>query len=230
MLAHWYRNPGAVRFAVPIRAQAHGIGEPLARLANNKGMKTLPATLTRTLGAALLAASLSSVALAQMPTPTPTPADGSMSPTPTPTEAPGGANLSHGDKAFLKKAAKSGMTEVAISEAVLDHLSNAQLKSFAQMMVTDHTAANNELASLAASKGVQLPPQNPDLVTDWSKKTDDVDSTYLKKMVSDHEEAVKLFEKASKSSDPDIAAFAQKTLPTLQHHLGMAQDLKNQVK
>jgi len=190
-------------------------------------MKTLTTTLTRTLGAALLAASLGTAALAQMPTPTPTPADGTMSPTPTPTE---NANLSHGDKAFLKKAAKSGMAEVAISEAVMDHLSNAQLKSFAQMMVTDHTAANNELASLAATKGVQLPPQNPDLVTDWSKKTDDVDATYVKKMVSDHEEAVKLFEKASKSTDADIAAFAQKTLPTLQHHLAMAQDFKNQMK
>ncbi len=195
-------------------------------------MKTL--TLTRRLSAGLLAATLCGAALAQVaPTPTPTP-DSSMSPTPTPTNPSAGAadstTLSHHDKAFLTKAAKSGMAEVAISEAVVDHLSNAQLKSFAQMMVTDHTAANNELAALAGTKGVQLPPQDPDLVMKWSKKTDDVDSSYVKKMVSDHEEAVKLFEKASQSKDPDIAAFAQKTLPTLQHHLAMAQDLKNQIK
>jgi putative membrane protein len=48
-------------------------------------------------------------------------------------------------------------------------------------------------------------------------------------MVSDHEDAVRLFERGSKSSDPDIAAFAQKTLPTLQHHLMMAQELAKTV-
>jgi len=48
-------------------------------------------------------------------------------------------------------------------------------------------------------------------------------------MVADHLGAVKLFENASKSDDPDIAAFAQKTLPTLQHHLMMAQDLAKTV-
>ena len=51
----------------------------------------------------------------------------------------------------------------------------------------------------------------------------------IKEMVSDHLGAVKLFENASKSADPDIAAFAQKTLPTLQHHLMMAQDLAKTV-
>jgi putative membrane protein len=177
------------------------------------------------LAAALLAVTLCGGLAAQVaPTPTPTPADATL-PSPTPTPTPETGKVSHHDKEFLKKAAKSGMAEIAISQAVIDHLSNADLKAFAQQMVTDHTAANNELASLAATKGVMLPPQDPDLITDWSKKTDDVDRTYVKKMVSDHESAVKLFEKASKSSDADIAAFAQKTLPTLQHHLMMARDL-----
>jgi len=44
--------------------------------------------------------------------------------------------------------------------------------------------------------------------------------------VSDHEEAVALFQKeASSGTDPDLKAFAQKTLPTLQEHLKMAQAL-----
>ena len=33
----------------------------------------------------------------------------------------------------------------------------------------------------------------------------------------------RFIEKAAKSDDPDIAAFAQKTLPTLQHHLDLAK-------
>jgi putative membrane protein len=152
-----------------------------------------------------------------------------MDPTPTPTEAPSDASkstLNHHDRAFLKKAASAGMKEIAVSQAVMDHLTNPQLKQFAQTMVTDHSAANSALMSLAASKNYELPAQDPSIADDWSKKTGDVDRAYVKEMVSDHEEAVKLFEKGSKSEDPDIAAFAQKTLPTLQHHLMMAQDLK----
>lgn len=151
-------------------------------------------------------------------------------PTPTPAADTDSSSLAHHDKAFLKKAAKGGMKEVAVSQAVMDHLANQQVKDFAEKMISDHTAANTELASLAASKGVQLPTQDPDVFTDWSKKTDNVDRKYVKEMLSDHEDTVKLFKKASESKDADIAAFAQKTLPTLEHHLQMVQDLNNSIK
>jgi putative membrane protein len=176
-------------------------------------------TLSRFIGSALAAASLCTVLLAQVePTPTP-------NPTTLPANGPAETGLSHKDKAFLKKAAKGGMKEVAVSQAVMDHLSNPQVRTFAQQMITDHTAANTELATLAASKGVELPVLDPDVASDWSKKTDSVDTKYVKEMLSDHEDTVKLFEKAAESKDADIAAFAQKTLPTLQHHLQMVQDL-----
>ena len=154
-----------------------------------------------------------------------------MDPTPTPTPTPTAAStLAHSDKGFLRKAAKAGMKEIDVSQAVMDHLSNPQARSFAQQMITDHTAANNGLMALAQQKGVEIPAtDDSSLINDWTKKTDNVDRAYIKEMVSDHEEAVKLFEKASKSSDPDVAAFAQKTLPTLQHHLSMAQDLKSTI-
>jgi putative membrane protein len=44
--------------------------------------------------------------------------------------------------------------------------------------------------------------------------------------VSAHKDAVSLFERYSKSGDnPKLKDWAGKTLPTLQHHLDMAQDL-----
>jgi putative membrane protein len=141
--------------------------------------------------------------------------------------------LSHGDRSFFEKAAKSGMKEVAVSQAALPNLTNPQVKNFAQMMVADHSGANTELMSLASTKGVLLPDtdkKDMKLTDKWSKKVKDADEEYMEEMVSDHKDAVDLFEKASKSDDAAIAAFAQKTLPTLQHHLTMAQDLKKQVK
>jgi putative membrane protein len=40
---------------------------------------------------------------------------------------------------------------------------------------------------------------------------------------------VREFEMAAKSTDPDIKAFAEKTLPTLREHLKMAQDTSKAV-
>jgi putative membrane protein len=170
---------------------------------------------------AVIAASLCSFLLAQ-PVPTPT-----LTPSQLPGENSGG--MSHHDRVFLRKASGAGMREIDISRAVMDHLVNAQAKELAQMMITDHTAADEELMTLAANKEVKLPPEDVTVTDEWSKKTGDVDSAYAKEMVSDHLGAVKLFEEAAKSGDPDIAAFAQKTLPTLQHHLMMAQDLAKTV-
>jgi Predicted outer membrane protein len=143
--------------------------------------------------------------------------------------AKSGANLSRADRNFFEKAAKSGMKEVSVSQATLDRLMNPQAKAFAQMMVSDHSKANSELMELAAKKGAMLPMKDDTaskLMEKWSKKTDDLDEDYIDEMVDDHQEAVALFEKATKSEDPEIAAFARKTLPTLQHHLTMAKDLK----
>jgi len=149
----------------------------------------------------------------------------------TPPAMAGNSNLAHHDRAFIEKAVKCGLKEVAVSQAVTGRLSNPQLRDFASNMVTDHTAANSELMRLAASKGVALPSEKEDKMTaklteKWSDKSGNVDKKYLSEMIEDHEDAVKLYEKASKSADMDIASFAQKTLPTLQHHLSMAKDLK----
>jgi putative membrane protein len=133
--------------------------------------------------------------------------------------------LKGSDKAFFEKAAKSGEKEVAVSQAVLPHLTNPQVRSFAQQMISDHTMANTELKSLAMSKGVTLPTMDQKLSAKWSEKKGDTDEDYVEEMISDHKEAVELFEKASKSQDAEIAAFASSTLPKLQHHLESAKEL-----
>lgn len=145
-------------------------------------------------------------------------------------DASAAANLSRSDRNFFEKAAKSGMKEVAVSRSTLARLTNPQVKQFAQMMVDDHSKANAELMALAQKKGVVLPPKDDvKLMDKWSKKTDEVDEDYMEEMVDDHQEAVELFEEASRSKDAEIAAFANKTLPKLRQHLTTAKDLKEVV-
>jgi len=124
------------------------------------------------------------------------------------------------------------MEEVDISRVVAERTSNAQVRAFAQMMVDDHTSANEALASIAASKSVELPAKDTADADGWTKKNGtDLDEDYVKKMVSAHKDAVELFEKeADKGKDAETKAFARATLPKLQHHLEMAMDLKRTLK
>lgn len=145
--------------------------------------------------------------------------------------ATNGKAISGNDREFVEKAARSGMEEVAISQAALPNLTNSQAKEFASMMVSDHTGANRELASIASRKGITPPAQQPD-TSKWTKASGgNVDAEYMTKMVQDHEEAVRLFTDASKrNSDPELQAFATKTLPTLQAHLDKAKSIQQSVK
>ena len=146
------------------------------------------------------------------------------------------APLSDHDKEFLTKAAQGGMLEVAEGQAIAAKAPNTAVKTFGQEMVTDHSKANDELKALAASKGATLPTQ---LDSDHQKKLDKLtkkngpklDKYYASDMGDDHEEDVKEFKDAAKNlDDPDLRAWADKTLPTLEHHLMMARDLKAQTK
>jgi putative membrane protein len=151
--------------------------------------------------------------------------------TPSPSTATAATALSASDRGFLKDAAQGGAAEVEASRLAQSKASNAEVKAFADQMVKDHGAANEELATLARGKGVEL-PNEPSLVHKakekmlQSKDGASFDRSYMDSARKDHEDTVKMFQKAAQSAkDPDVKAFAQKSLPTLQHHLDMARKI-----
>ena len=127
-------------------------------------------------------------------------------------------------ESFMKEAAQGGMAEVEIGKLAAGNAQDAEVKKFAQMMVTDHSKANEELKALAAKKNVTLPadmgPHKSDYDSLAKMKGADFDREYVEGMVDDHEHDVAEFEKqAQNGADPDVKAFAAKTLPTLKKHL-----------
>jgi putative membrane protein len=104
-------------------------------------------------------------------------------------------------------------------------------------MVEDHGKANEELKSIAANKNITLPTT---LSNEHQEKIDklsslsgaDFDEEYMEIMDKDHEKDVKMFEEASKDNDldPEIKAFAAKTLPTLRMHAEMADSGEDMAK
>jgi len=125
---------------------------------------------------------------------------------------------------FMKNAADGGLAEVEMGKLAAKNAENPEVKKFGQMMVDDHTKANNELKALAAKKNVTLPTDMGSYkgdVDDMSKlKGADFDKEYVDHMVDDHEDDVAAFEKqANNGTDPDVKAFAAKCLPVLKKHL-----------
>jgi putative membrane protein len=146
-------------------------------------------------------------------------------------EQAGMATLSSQDRKFLMDAAMGGMMEVELGRIAAQQGASEGVKQFGQRMVDDHTKANTELMSIASAKGITLPTtleeKHRQEVTKLSAMSGaDFDRAYIKKMVSDHNKKVSTFEKEStKGDDPDLKAFASKTLPTVQEHLQMARAL-----
>lgn len=143
----------------------------------------------------------------------------------------GGSMLKHADHRFVEKATEAGREEVEISKIAVERSTNPDVKKLAQMMVDDHTRANEELASIASAKGVTVKEKEKS-ENKWAKKdAKDFDRDYVKKMISDHKDAIDLFSNESKNgADSDLVDFARKTLPKLQQHLEHVNELKNTVK
>jgi putative membrane protein len=131
---------------------------------------------------------------------------------------------------FASQASAAGMAEIDAAKLALKKSQSADVKTFAQHIIDDHTKAGEELKAIARKQKLEL-SDSPDMVDQAKAKMLDVrdesfDAAYANNQVGAHEDAVKLFtDAANNSSDTEIKAFAQKTLPVLQQHLEMAQEL-----
>jgi len=135
---------------------------------------------------------------------------------------------------FVRTAAQDGNAEVVMGKLAAGKTKNAQIKAFANMMVTDHTAAGTELKSIATKKKFDFPSDNgsnQSTIDSLNKATDSFDKDYVDEMVKAHENAVSLFQKqADNGTDADLKAFASKTLPKLKEHLDKIKKIQSEMK
>lgn len=159
------------------------------------------------------------------------------------------AKLALMDQRFVHAAGHGGMMEIDAAQLALERGSSQAVKDYARQMIRDHEQANQELMTLAQSKGVKLPAT----LEAMHKRLNDqerlalrhmvvkhrdermllesmsgamFDQAYIGGQVKDHHQMVGLFEVHSRHSmDPDIKAWATKTLPHLQMHLRRAQEI-----
>jgi putative membrane protein len=132
---------------------------------------------------------------------------------------------------FVKEAASSDMFEIQSSQLAEQKSQDQQTKTFAAQMITDHTKTTSELKPLAQAAKVEIPSGMLAAHQKMLDKLnglngDDFTKQYHDDQVSAHKDAVSLFQRYGKGGDNDqIKNWASKTVPALEHHLQMAQDL-----
>jgi putative membrane protein len=143
---------------------------------------------------------------------------------------PGATQTVAADKAFVLKAAKGGMAEVELGKLAAEKASSDDVKKFGQRMADDHAKAGEELKTLAQTKNItlsaQVDPKDKALQNRLSQLSGQAfDREYMQAMLADHRKDVAEFRTESTAGkDPDVKAWAAKTLPTLEEHLKLAQD------
>jgi putative membrane protein len=135
------------------------------------------------------------------------------------------------DASFYKHAAEGGISEVQLGNLALQKSQDPAVKAFAAQMVKDHSVANDNLHSVAASKDVTLPTTASVAEIATKAKLEVLsgatfDKSYIKDMVKDHEEDVAEFKReVASGQDADAKAYAAATLPTLEEHLQMIRSI-----
>ncbi|RYY64323.1 MAG: DUF4142 domain-containing protein [Chitinophagaceae bacterium] len=213
-------------------------------LTNNFYMKktfVLPALIATTLFASCNSGEHSSngssdTTVSTTNTTTVTPDTAMNNTTTTPASTYSSTPLNDMDRAFVMKAAMGGKMEVDAGNLAQSNAMNDRVKAFGSMMVRDHSAANQELMSLAQAKGLMLTDSTSKTIQDHMTSMQKMqgkafDKHYMGMMVTDHNKDVAEFEKAASSAnDPDLKAWAAKTLPTLKMHQDSAKAINAAIK
>lgn len=133
---------------------------------------------------------------------------------------------------FVTEAAISDMFEIQSSKLAQEN-KDTKADEFAKKMIADHTTSSDTIKSMVQSGKVKA---NVPTALDSKHQSmldklkglngDDFEKQYRSDQISGHKDTVDLYKRYAKGGDnADLKAFAEKTLPIVEHHQKMAEEL-----
>ncbi len=134
------------------------------------------------------------------------------------------------DREFLTAAIQAGLAEVQLARLALENAQDEEVRGFAERMVEEHTAANEQLMNLAETAGMTPPTemdqQHQTLHEQLSQLSgEEFDRQYMQSQVRDHQAAVELYSTEASQPRGPVDQLAGRLLPTLREHLEMAEQI-----
>ncbi len=113
------------------------------------------------------------------------------------------AKLSAQDKEFITTAAQGGIAEVKMGQVATEQAQSGEVQEFAQHVVKDHKAANEQLMEVASELGVQPPKatdkEHQQLLSQLSGLSGaKFDQRYVSEQIKGHKEMISLFKQQIK--------------------------------
>ena len=137
---------------------------------------------------------------------------------------------------FVQKAAMAGMSEVKLARLAVKKADDAKVKELAQMLVKDHTAANEELTAAAKKADITIKEmEDPKGDAKWAElnkmEGTAFDTGFLESMAMCHQMDIALLEAGRKvSTSEEIVMFIDKTTPVIKAHAAKIKTLQPGVR
>lgn len=139
--------------------------------------------------------------------------------------------LSSADRSFITLAAEANLAEIETAKTVQARSKDSAEKDFANRMITDHTQASQNLATLAKANGITLGDESS--ANDRNQKDElqklssaKLGHAYLRDELQDHKQAISEFEsEIEHGHNQAVTNYAEQTLPTLEDHIRIAENL-----
>jgi len=139
-------------------------------------------------------------------------------------------SLSQAGMDCVVRAGASDMYEIEAGRLALQMSQNASVRSFAQMMIDQHTASSAQMA--AALQSINMAPPPPSLMPDQTQRLEMLrtagtgfDAMYLQDQVAAHQQALALHQACAANAGPPVSAVSAGLIPVVQSHLNQAQAL-----
>jgi putative membrane protein len=135
------------------------------------------------------------------------------------------------DRSFVTSAAEANLAEIDMGKMVGQKSADPAVKDFANRMVTDHTQASQKLASVAEMNGVELPTEASAAERNQKSELEklsgaQLNDAYLRDELQGHKETISAFEsEIEHGQNQEAKNYAEQTLPTLQDHIRIAEDI-----
>jgi putative membrane protein len=139
------------------------------------------------------------------------------------------------DALFAREASLGGAAEVDAAKLAAHKAQSASVKEFANLMVSDHSKANDKLRAAIGDNHIKTsaaPDMDHKVMLDQLNKASGkgFDELYIRGQVMEHQKTAQLYEWIIDSGqDPRLTEYAMQTLPAVLHHLEMAKSLQAQL-
>ena len=158
-----------------------------------------------------------------------------------PAMAPAAPAPALGDAEIAHIAVTANLLDAESGQTAKDKAQNAEVKKFAQQMITDHTNANKEANELAQRLNL-TPAENAtsqQLKTDHEQARNDLagktgaefDRAYIAHEITVHQNVLNALDQTliPGAQNAELRAFLEKIRPVMQAHLQLAQQIQSQL-